>query len=1507
MTTAVLTADRATQGVDTILVRIVFRRSDDAIYRWSGVGITDLSTGEHTEARVISIDDMIVQLSDRRGNYQASSLSFTLSDLPDPQTGEMLLRGFLGDPSTSALLGVEVTFEVTTQTDLEAGNDWIQLGPWLVDDYEQPAGYLFRVTCRTWLDPRLDQNVPLSQVRDAFPLAPTTSLDRYLPRWYGRQTDGSSATAAPTVVNESGTGASGPDTSSGQPIYTAGYGNKGGTVPTTPALSAGGSGGVLDAGTWYGVITFTPTGGDESEQAPFLSTLSASISGDQVLTATCDDMGSGKYRAYFGRDGYRFDRYVESNTPTMVHDGANGLPSPTPWIWVFGVRAQMADGLTAFSPQIQSVGMGPKRVLRFAWEAVTGAESYMVDAAPAVWEPSRVQREWTVPTTQVNDDGNLYFEWDQSTSSGEVVSGLPAEQGKIPGILIGSLDDADGVSWTAIGFACHPMTIDDLYLVTVADNTVRRIDDGEYGVTVLAPGQAGWSTFLGSPAPLYIVGADGARCCVALFRGPDAESLIDGTLVARANASGVEDVGDGTGNPIESIFDQKAHLEDNLLLTDDPIVDDRDWVTAVPAWPSGRTRRDTASYAAAKAASTTITGDDGAAAFGILSPITWRTLLGQLAVDSYSSFGVSQFGQLVCVLTNRSAAAGFTLTEQDDIFRQKFATKPDRRAFANVLPYSYAPVYDAEGTVTYRNSGSARNADSITAYARVGKLGVPDDPVNFIARTNPSAIAAIAREMLVFSAAPPQAATLTGGLHLLHRALGDVAAVSHREGLSASGWSDYKLEARALQIGLFSHQVQLVMRDMAFSASEADELFAEYDLGGSWYHSPAFLGTSPETANAYEYRDVLIPWSKISGASVFVYINAKVSEGVTLTPQIWNLTDEEEAAYASAPSAVSSTSFVQQIIQLTRPSDNTDKLYRLKATVSGAGSPSAVWFLAAMRYGTGVELPTHDSSAITLTVPSGTVSEDLTDYPLFVDLSTMPDRFWGGLAFDDGRDIRVQNASGTDIPFDLIAIDVVAKTGGMFCKTSLAVAADTTVKITFGDDSLSAVDPDAANGRHSVWSDYASVYVPTAFDGWVDHAGNAGKLVQDANCASLVMTQLSAGVAKGHQGIATDGTYFYVVDTNSIQKYDASWTMLGANSNPNGASGLGTVHCGGPACVGTTLYIPMADSSGNVWISRFDTSTLAFVSAVSIPNNPAGLGYNSDDGFLYGCDYGGSCTEFWKYDLSTLAFVAAIPLSSAVPSSDGLVWWRGYWWFSSEATTVNTNGTTKRWIQVAADGTVVNDPLWLSVTNVDTFEGACVGTDDRPVLDYDSQPWHLDPVTLLGGAGGGIKTALGGLAASSTPFGQTFTMGATVSFSSVSGSSNQPVIAFAVDNSNYIVAKRYGATGVWAIKDSSNGLLLSSTSPVTNTPARLHCVYNGTVSRELFQNGVSILSDAGIIASPASGAQLWLAKGISGQSDGAPSGTFGFAYLRLEALPAAWLAAEYANLFTPSDFYTVGA
>ena len=172
------------------------------------------------------------------------------------------------------------------------------------------------------------------------------------------------------------------------------------------------------------------------------------------------------------------------------------------------------------------------------------------------------------------------------------------------------------------------------------------------------------------------------------------------------------------------------------------------------------------------------------------------------------------------------------------------------------------------------------------------------------------------------------------------------------------------------------------------------------------------------------------------------------------------------------------------------------------------------------------------SSRIALTIAADNIDTSLTNYPVYVNLADLGSSFWSGVQ-SDGRDIRVTSADGaTELPIDIVEIDVVAETGELhFLAPFVSNGTDTTFHIYFGNAGATAYTSTDTYGRNAVWAEYEAVY-------HFEEDPNTGITDKTGNGFDLTTTVGTAATTSGQLGTALDTTASSVV----LEDTDWTWT-----------------------------------------------------------------------------------------------------------------------------------------------------------------------------------------------------------------------------------------------------------------------------------------------------------------------------------------------------------------------------
>lgn len=544
---------------------------------------------------------------------------------------------------------------------------------------------------------------------------------------------------------------------------------------------------------------------------------------------------------------------------------------------------------------------------------------------------------------------------------------------------------------------------------------------------------------------------------------------------------------------------------------------------------------------------------------------------------------------------------------------------------------------------------------------------------------------------------------------------------------------------------------------------------------------------------------------------------------------------------------------------------------------------------------------------VPVTVPASSVTSTLTDYPVWVDLSSMPSQFWDTLLFDDGREIRVKNAAGDDLPFDLINIRIIQRKGSIFVKQTLSNSVDSNFYIHIEvDNDIDHVDPSAANGRYAVWTDYHRVYTlgPTYFN------RTSGNYPTQLTGLGFGFERVSDSPDLGvHQGVAFDGEYYYVSDTNGLKKYTQNWMLVAENLDPCGDVGGGVNHVGDIHVQDGILYAPIEFFSGPSTfnyqkIAKFNSDDLTFISATDVSaqaHECSSLCINPRDGLLYVTSYTDG-SKLWKYNPNTLAYVGTLNLSSTINELQGITFWRDAFWLTEDA--------TDRVVRVELDGTVRNGVWGLGPGSPGNWEGICARPDGLSVL-YDITGTgggivlRLEHRNIAASAGSRFFTT-GVLEDTATRY-TSWTLGATVSLDTKT--SNRSIASYATSGSSDITKRTslaYRQTsdrvGYW---NNTDGWLLDTISPVVGQTYRYHVKQNGTTDRRLYRNGVNVATDSVVVEMPPVDANALIIGASQTDLSEIMDGKIGFVYLRNGLLTDSWLAAECLNLSTPNSFYDV--
>lgn len=550
--------------------------------------------------------------------------------------------------------------------------------------------------------------------------------------------------------------------------------------------------------------------------------------------------------------------------------------------------------------------------------------------------------------------------------------------------------------------------------------------------------------------------------------------------------------------------------------------------------------------------------------------------------------------------------------------------------------------------------------------------------------------------------------------------------------------------------------------------------------------------------------------------------------------------------------------------------------------------------------------PVYTEYQISVTIAPATVDSDLERYPCYVDMSGLPPAFWDKCK-RDGGDIRVYDAAGEPIPFDLVRFDPIAQNGSLFVRTDISASSGAAFHVRYGNPALSRLPNEDPCGRNAVWEDFQHVFL--LGESFEDRTGKVALddiLVNGTpNTFELASTSPNLGV---HQGIAFDGTHYYAADTNHIKKYNSSWELVAENANPIGQIGNGTNHVGDPCVHDGVLYAPVEnyvniDTWSHQHLVAFDADTLQPIKVVDI--SAQGHEVSSccigPDGLLYVTSFHDG-SKLWRYHPDDFSFVSVLELDKTIERIQGITFWRGAFWVTSDPQT--SSGRPKRVVRVEADGKVWDAGVWGASGG--NLEGIACDDDALLVLhDTDGSAngvvKRIMPLNFE--VGGGVSASADvQIGVNSAELSQNSTLAVTLSINSNSGTSSMTAV-------NWSTRYRIGyhgsqrKIGTWG---ADNDLWLYTTAFIApaRTAQRVHTVYTGTGLRRLFLDGSFVQSAVGAVFPPGN-SNLWIATSTAAWATPF-NGMIGFVYLRLSTLSDSWVKAEVDNIRNPQSFYIVG-
>lgn len=906
-----------------------------------------------TDDRLGSISAVTRELSDKRGEIRGVACTITLHD------HDNFLRAWLDNPYQDVVDKLPVRVWLAPEDQRRAELD---PQPYFRGVIQQPsftAPRLVTLQCEDPFSATFGEPVPFHTIpRAAWPTAPADAIGQTLTPIYGAHTDEPSADAPPTIVVEAANGMSGP--SGG--VYLGGFGDAGGLVPTGVAVIESGAG-TLDAAEWF-VAVATRVAGVQSEWAPRYFTdgvataaVSVVTGGASAVVASCDDMGIGvAYTFFLGRHdagGYRWIQQIETASPTATFTDSPAseadatIANITPGaalcfvsIKQYVVRRRRADGWSLVSDPILCICRGWQRNNRFTWALDAGDLEYEVFVTLA---STTYYRKFPVPITQLTGGGDVYFEDDQTDTTGEAISGLRAPAGMVPGIYVGTRPDLYGRTlywWLFAHGAIAADAIQSVY-VRLADGTITRVFDVSYGLTVFAPGKTGWDQVSADANFIDIAGVRYTAVAFVLNATDPAQPGYDDALAMIQNAhsvrinvsAGVEDVGDGTGTPITALLDQRQHAYRNFVFAATAYTAGP-WATTVPTFADGAPKVDEASLAAAATlAAARFSSNVGAWFFR--EALTGQQLEAHFNLNCHTDSFWTRAGALAVAFWWPYTIGTRRFTEALDFVADSFSFQDDRQQLETAVPFrcAWSEVGDgaADGAADFQAAGEA--TASAMVLAKYGRKVLSDGPIGFRMRDDATACAELAALRARRYGQPLRLAPATvAGFHALEVVPGETVYIQHREGSGQLGWRDRPVRVQSQTLDADGHVVGLVFEDFRLGADEVLQGGAFMRVGSNEN------GVGFRADDSYEIReqtDLLVDHDALAPGWVWRFRGwGQCEAGATMAFEIYDVA----AAAVVATGDPFGTTFPADGDEdvLTVPTNTGQRYYRVRVAISGA-------------------------------------------------------------------------------------------------------------------------------------------------------------------------------------------------------------------------------------------------------------------------------------------------------------------------------------------------------------------------------------------------------------------------------------------------------------------------------------------------------------------------------------------------------------------------------------------
>jgi len=399
-----------------------------------------------------------------------------------------------------------------------------------------------------------------------------------------------------------------------------------------------------------------------------------------------------------------------------------------------------------------------------------------------------------------------------------------------------------GALWDEYVWFCHSPTIGDWALhiptggglSTGTEFPSRARITGDSGVVeYMFPGSPQWLAAFGV-APYRDF--NGRRYCVSYAFGPRSDLNRTGRVPLVGSIPGIEDVGDGTGLMITSIYQQILHALINWFLPDTPYQSGA-WL-GIPSVGDGAelySRLNTDSFVTAQAYSANVMGtvDGFLGAFLIGAngtPWTLKEFMETAAKNGRFDWGINKDGQLFISVLNPDAALVRSISDVTDTIAKSFRAKRQRDQIRNVVNYRYQRRYaeplsrgtPAEGEVLAPENIETtsdwlvdnQQLPAVLPTASTTKYGERVEELDLELIRDPDTADQVAQLTLEERQDAPLINGFTEGPCGTLVDLGDRVELDHFEGVTATGYTNRSMRCQLHVLDLDKFTVDMEHRDL---------------------------------------------------------------------------------------------------------------------------------------------------------------------------------------------------------------------------------------------------------------------------------------------------------------------------------------------------------------------------------------------------------------------------------------------------------------------------------------------------------------------------------------------------------------------------------------------------------------------------------------------------------------------------------------------------------------------